>query len=655
MFKRSIKTFILGFILSLVCLINVNAASLESVIEPGDIIIGNTVFRADDWISASRASKAGALYAMNTGETDVRVFYYDDMEEWYEYNDTTSKYELITEPTLSELGDIINVYYDNNEPLVNTYESYVKYEYDEEYDEYYPSESNRVFELFYVFDESNLKLEDENVILDFENETITCPYGYVFDFSDEYEEGKIEKYKGICGVDEFKFESEEDYNYKKLEIENIELVSVSEDENLINQDRVTLDYHNPNDFYSFADIYINEELEETLPSLAPISSTYVAVDIKLKGESNYELLHDIDEAYAILEDKSSIRLYLTADDYGYKYYTFTLLDYKYGTFEEVNIYFNGFERLDYDLTLENITNGTSAYDDEMQNNNDTIRSIDVHNTETNGNFISVNMVGELLNSGFNYYPTKWISLDLFFNEEVDYEYLEIEFNEYNDIELNFDYEILLDRVRLYFEYNEETFGYPVSITDIRTGNILHYMFVLNNYDEEKYIEADNGFEGAYIVGHEDDIITKTPVNYGSYYDLYYDEETSKLYYKNSFDVLFKDSTSLNLLTFNESERPIVIDNVDTLEVYGYTNELGEETYSYHMPYKLEDDLDLYDRVTNNMETYEFDIEKVIIYTFFKDNRVLTESEQAEFAKFETLVNEGKVEIIDISDSIYETE
>lgn len=134
MFKRSIKTFMLGFILSLICIINVNAASLESVIGPGDIIIGNTVFRADDWISASRASKAGALYAMNTGETDVRVFYYDDMEEWYEYNDTTSKYELITEPTLSELGDIINVYYDNNEPLVNTYESYVKYEYDEEYD-----------------------------------------------------------------------------------------------------------------------------------------------------------------------------------------------------------------------------------------------------------------------------------------------------------------------------------------------------------------------------------------------------------------------------------------------------------------------------------------------------------------------------------------
>ena len=188
----------------------------------------------------------------------------------------------------------------------------------------------------------------------------------------------------------------------------------------------------------------------------------------------------------------------------------------------------------------------------MQNNNDTIRSIDVHNTETDGNFISVNMVGELINSGFNSYPTKWISLDLFFNEEVDYDYLNIDFNEYTDVELNYDYEILLDRVRLYFEYNEETFGYPVSITDERTGNSLYYMFVLNNYDEEKYIEADNGFEGVYIYGFEDGVIIKSPINFGSYDALFYDEEYSRLYYKDKYssEILFKDATSL-MNAYNE--------------------------------------------------------------------------------------------------------
>ena len=206
MLKRSIKTCILGFIMLFVCGISVNAASLDSVIEPGDIIIGNTVFRADDWISASRASKAGALYAMNTGNTDVRVFYYDDFEEWYEYNDELLKYELVKEPTLIELENIIEIYYDNNEPLVHTYESYVEYEYDEESDEEYIIDSNSVFQLFYVFDENYLKLEDDNVILDFENETITCPYGYVFDFSYEYEES--DKFKGIFGIEEFKIETE---------------------------------------------------------------------------------------------------------------------------------------------------------------------------------------------------------------------------------------------------------------------------------------------------------------------------------------------------------------------------------------------------------------------------------------------------------------
>lgn len=650
MFKRSIKTFIIGFIVLFVCILNVQAANLEELIEPGDIIIGNTVFRADDWISASRASKAGALYAMNTGETDVRVFYYDDMEEWYEYSDATSKYELVKEPTLSELSDIIDVYYDNNEPLVNTYESYAEYD-----DESVIMDANYVYMFFNNF-YGDIFVNDEDVEIDYDNETITCSYGKVFDF-EVVSNNETEKFKGICGTKEFTIETEEEYNYEKLEIESIELVNALEDENLINQEKVMLDYYTSNDHYSFADIYINEELEETLPSLAPISSTYVAVDIKLKGESKYELIHDINDAYVLLEGEDSIRLYLTADSYGFSDYTLTLLDYKYGTFEEVNIYFNGFERLQYDFTLENITNGTSTFDDEMQNNNDTIRSIDVHNTETDGNFISVNMVGELLNSGFNSYPTKWISLDLFFNEEVDYDYLNIEFNEYTDVELNYDYEILLDRVRLYFEYNEETFGYPVSITDERTDNSLYYMFVLNNYDEDKYIEADNGFEGVYITYYQNEIITKAPVNSSSHYDLYYDEEYSRLYCRNKYssEILFKDATSLNLLTFNESGRPIIIDNVDTLEVYEYTNNNGEETYSYSSPYKLEEYPDLYDRVTNNAETYEFDIEKVIIYTFFKTDRVLTESEQAEFAKFDSLVDEGKVEIIDISDSVYEIE
>ena len=445
MFKRSIKTFIIGLIF--VCAINVNATKLEEMIEPGDIVIGNTVFRSDDWISASRASKAGALYAMNNGATDVRVFYYDEFEDWYEYNDKTLKYELIKEPTLSKLGDIIKVYYDNNEPLTNTYESYVEYEYDEISEEYYPMEFNRVFTLFNS-ESAEIKINDEKIKLDYDNKTISCPFGYTFRFEIQNEDMNT-KYIGICGFDEFKYESEEEYNLEKLKIESIELVSSSEDEILVNQDKVVVESNGDGYF----NISVKEELEDIFLPQTGMSSTYVAFDVKFTGKALYEFLHNLRDPYYMYYGENYVRLYLTIDTYNSNVYDFTIMDRQYNTFEKISIFSKGLERPKYNLTLKNIVASNYVENDEMKHNNSLIRGINVYDKTIGDDVISINLVGELLNSEFNDTTTKWFSVDLFFNSEIDYSKLVIGWYvaEVNGVKLNYYYKVLDDRVRLYLE------------------------------------------------------------------------------------------------------------------------------------------------------------------------------------------------------------
>ena len=63
----------------------------------------------------------------------------------FRYNNDTENYELLSSLEVSEIQDIIHIYYENNKPLVNTYESHVEYEYDDEYDEEYISDANDVY------------------------------------------------------------------------------------------------------------------------------------------------------------------------------------------------------------------------------------------------------------------------------------------------------------------------------------------------------------------------------------------------------------------------------------------------------------------------------------------------------------------------------
>ena len=631
MFKRSIKLFLLTCIISLSSLINVNADALYDKISPGDVIIGNTVFKSNTWISANRAAEAGSLYTLNTGEVNKNTYLYDDLEDWYKYNNDTEKYELLSSLEVSEIQDIIHIYYENNKPLVKTYESYSLIEGDE------LLEANDVFRFYNsLYGEIFLEDEtDENVKLDYENETITCPYQYVFNFQVVANNEPV-NFIGICGVDDFSFELEDNYNQEKIEIESIELVDAEGNPDLLNQSKVDFEHYDSLNNY----VTINEELEEYLPNLAGKSGAYVAFDINISGNSSYRIVERdfSDKDFSIIGYDDHIRLYLEFDNYYNSPYSFILLDEEFGTYEEVYFYIDGLERPTYDLTLENVEKTSSL----LVSNNSLIHSIDNDSQvidEEEYNYLIINTIGELTSIECGDTTGKCVAIDLILNDEVNYDFIEVHLNEMNS------YEIIDNKIRLYLRSN----GF-VDIVDKITNSSLRFDVILNNFDEEKYISYDNGFDGEYYITGTTELgeysIEKANNNYNM--NLLYDAENSKLYYKNTINTLFMDNDSLKMITtqINNDVEEVIVKDVD-LFVY-FTD--GTETY-YWAPSNISETT-LYELVSNEISNSEKEL-KAVIQTFFKPGRVLTETEQAEIDKFDELVETGKVEIVDISSSIYE--
>lgn len=771
MLKRSIKTFILCFVLSIMCTLGVNAASLESIVEPGDIIIGNTVFRSDDWISASRSSKAGALYAMNTGETEVRVFYYDDFEDWYEYNDTTSKYELITEPTLSELGDIIDIYYDNNEPLVNTYEAYVERGYDEELGEEYIKDFNMVFEFFdYLPQLGEIMVDDPEVELDYTNQTITCPYDKTFEFQ-VVRNNEGQDYIGYCGLEEFGFIEADEAEIESLQVERIEVG------NLQNENQSKISFEN-RDYQNI--LKIHDKLSDV--SINPYNGDYgfegryVALDIKFIENNNcysYSLTKngfasDVVYHYACV-DQHTMRLYLEADNYNNYYHSFTLLDNMFSTFEQIYFQIEALPR------PEIVLNNVDIVDSSFYKNNGLIASIE-RTTETidgeEQKYLIVDTIGDFEETyEYNGIPGKWIALDFMLNDDIDYD----DYFIYNNLGCDV-YDVLEDRIRFYFDMNQlddereigiglegalnnlrykirfnnltfgkaykveseeiinnnlvqtievvkDTFegteknyilvnsvgnfeeflldesvtgkwvaidfvlegdfdpekmlihnGYGSDIYDVLEDRIRFYFdmentqdrdirikyrsnstdgdieckVIFNNYQEDKAIEDYyNLFDGVYTIYSRDNdlLIEKANLQMADYTNYFVHD--GKLYLKEA-NVLFKDNEGLKKVRYDSEN-----DNYFTVPVemqLVITNGVDTPIWT-----SAPDNIAgaLYDNVLYLLEEYEEYGMHVEIHKFFKEDRILTEDEQAEFDKLDTLINEGKVEIIDISHRVYE--
>ena len=150
--EKILITFIMFFAFGMIT----NAAS-SSILTKGDIVIGNTVFHEDTWISAARASKAGALFTRNNiGDTNIYIYYYVNDNIIYVYNENEEKYNLLSEEEISNLNTNLNIYYENNEGLLNTYQK--TGEEDDSVD----------ILLHYVTDAENynIELDDKNVVVE---------------------------------------------------------------------------------------------------------------------------------------------------------------------------------------------------------------------------------------------------------------------------------------------------------------------------------------------------------------------------------------------------------------------------------------------------------------------------------------------------------
>lgn len=640
MFKRSIKTFILCFVLSIMCVLSVNAASLESIVEPGDIIIGNTVFRSDDWISATRSSKAGALYSMNTGETEVRVFYYDDFEDWYEYNDATSKYELITVPTLSELGDIINIYYDNNEPLENTYVS----SYDEELEI-----GNDVFGFFnYLY--GDIFVEDEEVIIDYENETITCPYQKVFDF-EVVENNEPMEFKGVCGVDDFEFYPSEFYNLQKMKIVNIEKTD-SRDE-LINQDKVDFEY----DSYDYIRFQINEPIEETSVNIAydensgeELFGNIFAFDITFE-ENNVCYMYEFMSMDPYIQnytvhclDDNTMRVYLDLQSYGNTYFSFMLLDYEFEAYKNINIYSDGL-----DMPMKEIT-----FDENATTNNSTIYSIIEENEvdEYGQVHVNVNTIGNFETNSHDGVEGKWIAIDFMFENYVPEHQVSV--NAYQDFN---SYEHLGDGVRVYLNMdNEQHKQIPLNIHVSYNNNATTYYLHINNFEEDKYIENfTSPIEKIYVdmVNEDNSFYFQEVDSAYSHQYLLKDDENSRLYYS-GLRTFFMDSESFKYLDFDDNWENATVKELNAVVKFITSESSGwSDFYTIENSDSEEGFFNQINSVIDNYEGSEEEI-RVEIYKYLNPNTDLTNI-NAELDKFADLINAGVVEIWDSSNNIYETE
>ena len=234
--KKNINILMFFVFIFLGFIINVNAANINDL-SSGDIVIGNTRFKSGTWVSASRAAKAGALYTNNTGNTDLNTYLYINPVVIYVYDDTIENYKLLNSNEIVNLEIEMNIYYENNVPLVNTYESYVEYEYDEETGEEMINAFNMVFEFYDFLPElGEIMVDDPEVELDYTNQTITCPYDKTFEFQVVRDNEGMD-YIGYCGLDEFDFIFADDARMESIQVDNIEVSNIQNE----NQSKISFE------------------------------------------------------------------------------------------------------------------------------------------------------------------------------------------------------------------------------------------------------------------------------------------------------------------------------------------------------------------------------------------------------------------------------
>lgn len=325
---KNIKKLILS--LMVFCGFNgiVNAESIYDHLSSGDIIIGNTTFNSGTWISATRASKAGSLYTLNSGNSDVKTYIFINQNVWYELDQTTETYRTLNKTEIRNIESNLNVYYNNNEPLDVTF-SYENTTFEE-----------TLLEEFGLFPNENLKIDTIN-------KTVTCKYGTIIENKftpyDQVEYGY--SVKCVNSLDVNYFDSTSPHT-KSLEIKEITVPTAArlstlteeEEEAFIAQNYITADYKT----WNIGEIK-NNFLTITTDTELTYAQNFVVVELKFIDENDISYISALPytddvflnlETLKIYEDNSII---VGLDAFENDMYTLILIDELYNKIIKLHI------------------------------------------------------------------------------------------------------------------------------------------------------------------------------------------------------------------------------------------------------------------------------------------------------------------------------
>ena len=615
--KKIIKNLVLSFILFFSFTCFVNAEGIYDYLDSEDIIIGNTIFKTDTWISANRAAKAGALYAKNMEDTNVYTLLYIDEDLWFIYDEDEEEYTQLDQETIALVEEYLSLYYINNEPMLHTYNAY----YEETEEE--PITNDAYWFLDMYGSEYGVEFDDDEVTVDLDNGTITCPYEKEFDFT--LDNGSVNGV-GVCGLDDFYFY----YVHNEPESVPLELESIVLSEEGENQDKVTeLDsYSNKN-----KNIKITSPFDQTGNEWE--DKTEISFDVEFNQnvyQWNLFQSGNVDYNVEPTSDSNVLRVTLNIDDTQNNSIRFAYIDNLSNTYEIFIINIEALDLPDFDLRISDIS--VSEIDGENNQGNVldfdyTEESYNYNQNHYNYNYEALlsskgDLLGYYLNERVGY--GEWIALDLTFNEGVDLS--RITTTENNN---EFYMEAVDDVLRLYVRPNE---GINLNFDYKYTKGNRHVHMYINqvNYDENNYIELNNGFISEYDVYsvNDDLFIEPSDVNRRS---LYYDEDNNRLYFATDHNTfMFRDNNSLvgYRRGYDQELQEEAWESAEIVGVFYYSNMGG---------YNIVTDL--------NEVINDYSGETGILYYFF--NRDLTNEETEALNEISNLDN---INIVDYSENVY---
>lgn len=658
MYKKIVKNVLLAVIVFFGFNTFVNASSIYDYLEPHDVIIGNTTFRSGTWISATRASKAGSLYTMINGDTDVKTYKYIAQEVWFEMDPETDAYRPLSKDEIAELNDTLYINFLNNEPLMKTYKAKIVEE-----DEF-SGGPNAVHD-FFNYLEGDKFVDEEAVILDYQNQTITCEFNTVFEFS-VVQNDVAEYYTGFCDS-EFRYLPQyngEDEPYNPYI--NIVSSKLAEDDEFLNQDKVTLIDRNETtedgvQIYYPAN-YITFKINEKLDRFSYDEENYVdegkylVFDFEIDGDTNNIrdiISYEENYTYEIL-DEHNFRLFVEIEDrWEQGYQNYFLLNYA-GTYTNISLSYEGLELPDTDFELLNLKPANIDMEGNNQSLIDDIKYDELSYTDEEGytyknKFYNVYTIGDLNYFDFGDYYAAWIAFELEFDSDILY-LDEIEINSSGD----YYYEIKNEKILLWIAADTFVDGNFVELNYIYTNGKSSDRVELkvNNYYEERSIDYNNEVLGLYTYHYYDteDVkvkLEKVTSNWSSYNDLYYKKNEKKLYYKDISSSLFRDSESFKEFNVIDGEVYVselvgILCDIDPAE--GDKAGIGGISYKYGL---ANSDFNSFESFDDDFDPLMFDEGTThILYYFF--NREKTEAE------LETITNleELGVEVVDLSDYYY---